>query len=161
MEKQRGRKAVVIELDNEERETLERWVRRRSTPQGLAMRSRIVLRAAEGRTNVDIAAEVGCSGVTVSKWRNRFARRRLHGLYDDPRPGPPRRIDDAKVEEVVVKTLEETPPDATHWSTRSMARTVGLSQSSIHRIWRAFGLKPHRTEHFKLSPDPQFVDEGP
>ncbi len=100
MEKQRGRKAVVINLDTEERETLERWVRRRSTAQGLAMRSRIVLGAAEGRTNVDIAAEVGCSGVTVSKWRNRFARRGVDSLYDDPRPGPPRRIDDAKVEEV-------------------------------------------------------------
>ena len=107
------------------------------------MRSRIVLRAAESRTNVDIAAEVGCSGPTVSKWRNRFARRRIDGLYDNPRPGPPRRIDDAKVEEVVVKTLEQTPADATHWSTRSMAKEPGLSQSSIHRIWRAFGLKPH------------------
>ena len=125
------------------------------------MRSRIVLGAAEGRANVDIAAEVGCSGVTVSKWRNRFARRGLDGLYDNPRPGPPRRIDDAKVEEVVVKTLEETPADATHWSTRSMANAVGLSQSSVHRIWRAFGLKPHRTEDFKVSADPQFVDEGP
>ena len=160
MEKRRGRKAVVINLDAEERDTLERWVRRRSTAQGLAMRSRIVLGAAEGRANVDIAAEVGCSGVTVSKWRNRFARRGLDGLYDNPRPGPPRRIDDAKVEPVV-KTLEETPTDATHWSTRSMANAVGLSQSSVHRIWRAFGLKPHRTEDFKVSPDPQFVDEGP
>ena len=159
MERQRGRKAVVIELDEEEHRTLECWVRRRSTAQGLAMRSRIVLGAAEGRTNVDIAAEVGCSGVTVSKWRNRFARRRLDGLYDEPRPGPPRRIDDTKVEEVLVKTLEETPRDATHWSTRSMAQATGLSQSSISRIWRAFGLKPYRTEHFKVSPDPQFVDK--
>lgn len=159
MEKQRGRKAVVINLDEDERLTLERWARRRNTPQGLAMRSRIVLGAAEGRTNVDISAEVGCSGVTVSKWRNRFARRRIEGLYDEPRPGPPRQIDDAKVEEVVVKTLEETPPDATHWSTRSMAAAVGLSQSSIHRIWRAFGLKPHRTEDFKVSPDPLFVEK--
>ena len=159
MGNQRGRKAVVIDLDDNERETLERWARRPSTPQGLAMRSRIVLRAAEGRTNVDIAAEVSCTGVTVSKWRNRFARRRVDGLYDDPRPGPPRRIDDAKVEEVVVKTLEQAPPDATHWSTRSMAKEVGLSQSSIYRIWRAFGLKPHRTEHFKVSPDPRFVEK--
>ena len=125
------------------------------------MRSRIVLGASEGRANVDIAKDLGCSGVTVSKWRNRFARRRLDGLYDNPRPGPPRRIDDAKVEQVIVKTLEETPADATHWSTRSMAKAVGLSQSSISRIWRAFGLKPHRTEDFKVSPDPQFVDEGP
>ena len=125
------------------------------------MRCRVVLGAAQDRANVDIATELGCSTNTVSKWRNRFAQRRLNGLYDNPRPGPPRRIDDAKVEEVVVKTLEETPRDATHWSTRSMARAVGLSQSSILRIWRAFGLKPHRTEHFKISPDPQFVDEGP
>ena len=123
------------------------------------MRSRIVLEASEGRANVDIATELGCSGVTVSKWRNRFAQRRLDGLYDNPRPGPPRRIDDAKVEEVIVKTLEETPADATHWSTRSMAQATGLSQSSISRIWRAFGLKPHRTEDFKVSPDPQFVEK--
>ena len=155
----RGRRAVVINLEDEERETLERWSRRRSTVQGLAMRSRIVLAAADGATNVDIAAVVGCSQVTVSKWRNRFVRRGIDGLYDDPRPGPPRRIDDAKIEEVVVKTLEETPTDATHWSTRSMAKTVGLSQSSISAIWRAFGLKPHRTERFKVSPDPLFVEK--
>ena len=161
MDGQRGRRAVVIDLEATERETLERWVKRRSTAQGLAMRCRVVLGAAEGRTNVDIAAELGCSANTVSKWRNRFARRRLDGLYDDPRPGPPRRIDDVKVEEVVVKTLEETPADAMHWSTRSMAKAVGLSQSSVHRIWRALGLKPHRTEDFKVSPDPLFVDEGP
>ena len=145
MEKQRGRKAVVIELDEEERQTLERWIRRRSTAQGLAMRSRIVLGAAEGRTNVDIAAEVGCSGVTVSKWRNRFARRRLDGLYDNPRPGPPRRIDDAKVEEVVVKTLEETPRDATHWSTRSMANAVVLCvdyKSQIQALDRTAPILP-------------------
>ena len=159
MEKRRGRKAVVIDLDATERETLERWARRPSTPQGLAMRCRVVLGAAQDRANVDIAAEVGCSTNTVSKWRNRFAQRRLDGLYDNPRPGPPRRIDDAKVEEVVVRTLEETPADATHWSTRSMARAVGLSQSSILRIWRAFGLKPHRTEDFKISPDPLFVEK--
>ena len=160
MKKRRGRKAVVIDLDATERETLERWARRPSTPQGLAMRCRVVLGAAQDRANVDIATELGCSTNTVSKWRNRFAQRRLDGLYDDPRPGPPRLIDDAKVEEVVVKTLEETPADATHWSTRSMARAVGLSQSSILRIWRAFGLKPHRTEDFKISPDPQFVEKG-
>ena len=125
------------------------------------MRCRVVLGAAQDRANVDIATELGCSTNTVSKWRNRFAQRRLNGLYDNPPPGPPRLIDNAKVEEVIVKTLEETPADATHWSTRSMARAVGLSQSSILRIWRAFGLKPHRTEDFKISPDPQFVDEGP
>ena len=125
MGKQQGHRAVVINLNDEERQTLKRWARRPSTPQGLAMRSRIVLRASEGRTNVGIAAELGCSGPTVSKWRNRFARRRVDGLYDNPRPGPPRRIDDAKVEEVVVKTSSRGPADATHWSTRSMAKEVG------------------------------------
>ena len=155
----RGRKAVVIELSEEERETLERWVRRGSTAQSLVLRSRIVLGAAEGRTNADIAAGLGCHAVTVGKWRNRFARCRLDGLFDEPRPGAPRRIDDAKVEEVVVKALEETPRDATHWSTRSMAAAVGVSQTTVHRIWRAFGLQPHRTEHFKVSPDPLFVEK--
>lgn len=142
-----GRLAVVIELTDEERETLERLARRRSTAQGLALRCRIVLGAVEGRTNVDIAAELGCHAATVGKWRNRFSVRRVDGLADEPRPGPPRKISDAKVEEVVVKTLEETPRDATHWSTRQMARAVGLSQSSISKIWRAFGLQPHRTEN--------------
>ena len=127
--------------------------------QGLAMRSRIVLAAADGMANVDIAAVVGCSRVTVSGWRNRHPAWCVDGFCDEPRPGPPRRIDDAKIEEVVVKTLEETPTDATHWSTRSMAKTVGLSQSSISAIWRAFGLKPHRTERFKVSPDPLFVEK--
>ena len=156
----RGRKAVVIELSEGEKETLQRWARRRSTAQGLALRCRIVLRAAQGHTNTDIASELGCHAATVGKWRNRFARRRLDGLCDEPRPGAPRTIDDAKVEEVLTKTLEETPRDATHWSTRSMAAAVGLSQASIHRIWRAFGLQPHRTEDFKLSPDPLFTEKA-
>lgn len=159
MKTRRGRKPVVITLGEDERETLERWARRPSTPQGLAMRSRIVLAAADGRSNVDIAADVGCSGVTVSKWRGRFARGGVDALADAPRPGPPRSITDAKVEEVIVATLEETPADATHWSTRSMAKRAGLSQSSIHRIWRAFGLQPHRTQHFKVSPDPLFTEK--
>ena len=95
----------------------------------------------------------------MGKWRRRFAERRLDGLHDDPRPGGPRTITDAQIEAVIVKTLEETPVGATQWSTRSMARTMGMSQSAISRIWRAFGLKPHRTEHFRLSPDPQFIEK--
>lgn len=155
----RGRKPVVIELNDDEREALERWARRHTTGQALAMRCRIVLGAAEGMANVDIAKMLGCHIATVGKWRRRFAERRLDGLSDEPRPGPPRTIDDAKVEEVVVKTLEETPSDATHWSTRSMAKAVGISASSVSKIWRAFGLKPHRTEDFKVSPDPLFVEK--
>ena len=155
----RGRPAVVVELSGEERETLERWARRPKSSQALALRCRIVLAAAEGRYNKEIAAGLGCHPATVAKWRTRFASRRLGGLCDDPRPGPPRTIGDAKVEEVVVRTLESAPRDATHWSTRSMAAAVGISRSSVHSIWRAFGLKPHLVGEFKLSPDPQFVDK--
>ena len=155
----RGRPTVVIDLDCEERETLERWARRPKSSQALALRCRIVLGAAEGRYNKEIAAELRCHPATVTKWRSRFAQRRLDGLCDDPRPGPPRTIDDAKVEEVIVRTLESAPRDATHWSTRSMAKAVGISRSSVHAIWQAFGLKPHLVEEFKLSPDPQFIDK--
>ena len=155
----RGRPTVAIVLDGEERETLERWARRPKSSQALALRCRIVLGAAEGRPNNEIAAGLGCHPATVSKWRRRFAVRRLDGLCDDPRPGPPRTIDDAAVEEVIVLTLESAPADATHWSTRSMAKAVGISPSSVHAIWQAFGLKPHLAEEFKLSPDPQFIDK--
>ena len=155
----RGRPTVPVVLSGEERETLERWARRPKSAQALALRCRIVLAAAEGETNTEIAAGLGCSSSTVGKWRSRFAERRLDGLHDEPRPGKPRTISDRDVERVIVKTLEETPRDATHWSTRSMAKATGMSQSAISRIWRAFGLKPHRSEHFKLSPDPQFIDK--
>ena len=155
----RGRPTAVIVLDGEERETLERWARRPKSSQALALRCRIVLGAAEGRYNKDIAAELGCHPATAAKWRSRFAERRLDGLCDDPRPGPPRTIDDAAVERVIVLTLESTPADATHWSTRSMAKAVGISPSSVHAIWGAFGLKPHLTEESELSPDPQSVDK--
>ena len=154
-----GRPAAEIVLDDEERETLERWARRPKSAQALAFRCRIVLAAAEGRRNIDIAAELGCNPTTVGKWRRRFAERRLAGLNDEPRPGKPRSIGDEDVERVIVKTLEETPSDATHWSTRSMAKATGMSQSAVSRIWRAFGLKPHLVESFKLSPDPQFIDK--
>jgi len=154
-----GRPTPAVTLTDEERETLERWARRPSSAQALAMRCRIVLAAADGERNKDIAAKVGCNPNTVGKWRRRFAETGIDGLHDEPRPGAPRKITDADVERVIVKTLEETPRDATHWSTRSMAAEVGLSQASIGRIWRAFGLQPHRTEDFKLSPDPQFIDK--
>jgi transposase len=149
--------AVAIVLSDEEREQLEAWARRRKSAQALAERSRIVLCAAEGLKNTEIAERLGIQRGTATKWRSRFAAERLDGLVDEPRPGRPRTITDRQVEEVVVKTLETTPKDATHWSTRSMAREVGLSQSAVSRIWRAFGLQPHRTQTWKLSRDPQFV----
>ena len=155
----RGRPTVAVELDSEERETLQRWARRPKSSQALGLRCRIVLAAAEGRHNNEIAAALGCHPATVSKWRRRFAERRLDGLDDDPRPGPPRSITDEVVEDVLVRTLETSPVDATHWSTRSMAAAAGVSQTAVSRIWRAFGLKPHRVEEFKVSPDPQFVDK--
>ena len=151
--------AVAVVLDDVERERLESWTRRRSSAQALALRSRIVLLAAEGLKNTEIAARLEIDIATVRKWRNRFAEQRLEGLLDEPRPGRPRTIGDEKVEEVIVKTLESTPEDATHWSTRSMAREVGLTQSAVLRIWRAFGLQPHRRESWKLSRDPQFIEK--
>ncbi len=155
----RGRPTATITLSEDEREALERWARRPKTAQALALRCRIVLAAADRRSNQDIAAELGCHPTTVGKWRNRFAGLRLDGLHDEPRPGKPRTVGDADVERVIVKTLEESPLDATHWSTRSMAKATGMSQSAVSRIWRAFGLKPHLVEEFKLSPDPQFIDK--
>jgi transposase len=151
--------AAEVVLSVEEREQLESWARRRSSAQALALRSRIVLAAAEGLKNTEIAERLEIQHSTVRKWRNGFARDRLDGLLDEPRVGRPRSISDAKVEEVIVKTLESTPRDATHWSTRSMASEVGLSQSAVSRIWRAFGLAPHRQQTWKLSRDPQFVEK--
>ena len=156
---QRGRPTARVVLTAGERETLERWARRPKSAQALALRCRIVLAAAAEETNTAIAARLGCNPSTVGKWRARFAERGLDGLHDEPRPGKPRTIGDLEVERVIVKTLEETPADATHWSTRSMAKATGMSQSAVSRIWRAFGLKPHLTESFKLSPDPQFIDK--
>src|SRR3954447_20385548 len=151
--------AVQVVLSDDERKQLERWTRRRSSAQALALRARIVLLAAEGLKNTEIAERLGVSRPPVTKWRNRFVEHRLDGLLDEPRPGRPRTIGDEKVEEVIIKTLETTPKDATHWSTRSMAREVGLTQSAVLRIWRAFGLQPHRQETWKLSKDPQFIDK--
>jgi len=148
-----------VVLSDDERETLERWARRPKSAQALAMRCRIVLRCADGGQVRDIAHELGLDPHTVGKWRRRFLVDRLAGLHDEPRPGTPRTIDDDAIETVIVKTLEETPTDATHWSTRSMAKATGMSQSAISRIWRAFGLKPHLVDTFKLSPAPQFVEK--
>ena len=156
----RGPKAVEIELSESERGQLERWARRRRTAAGLAQRARIVLACAGGESNAEIAQRLGVSRPTVTKWRARFAAERLEGLADGPRPGRPRTVSDERVEEVVVRALESAPPDGgTHWSTRQMAKQVGLSQSTVSRIWRAFGLQPHRVEHWKLSKDPLFVEK--
>jgi len=149
--------ATRIELTDDERDQLESWARRRTSAQALAQRSRIVLLAAEGLKNTEIAERLGTGRPMITKWRNRFAEHRLDGLTDEPRPGQPRTVTDAQVEQVITKTLESTPRDATHWSTRSMAAEVGLTQSAVHRIWRAFGLQPHRQDTWKLSKDPQFV----
>jgi transposase len=154
-----GKPAVAIELSSSERRELESLARRRTTAQGLARRARIVLAAAEGLENKAIVARLGVDANTVGKWRRRFAERRLDGLYDEPRPGTPRQIGDDEIAEVVRRTLEETPPGGTHWSLRSMAAAVGHAPSSIHRIWQAFGLQPHRSETFKLSGDPFFVEK--
>jgi transposase len=151
--------AVPIELAESEREQLESWSRRHTSAQALALRARIVLAAAEGLNNTEVAARLAIKRDTVRKWRGRFEADRLDGLLDEPRPGQPRKITDAQVEEVIVKTLETTPKDATHWSTRSMAREVGLNQSAVHRIWKAFGLQPHRQETWKLSKDPLFIEK--
>ena len=155
----RGRPTAQITLTDDERQTLERWAQRRTSSQALALRCRIVLACADGLSNVAAGARLGVHPVTVAKWRTRFATRRLEGLSDEPRPGVPRSITDAQVERVIVKTLEETPTDATHWSTRSMARATGMSQTAVSRIWRAFGLKPHLVETWKLSTDPQFIEK--
>jgi len=154
-----GRPTPDVLLSPQERETLERWARRPKSAQALAQRCRVVLGAADGRTNGEIAAELSLARATVGKWRRRFAEMRLDGLIDEPRPGRPRFITDGDVERVITKTLEESPKDATHWSTRSMARQTGMSQTAVCRIWQAFGLKPHQIESFKLSPDPQFIDK--
>jgi transposase len=154
-----GKSRLQLVLTDAERRTLEGWARRRKTAQGLAQRARIVLLCAEGKSNIAVAAELGITRVTVGKWRNRFVTARFAGLSDEPRPGVPRTITDAQIEEVVVRTLEEVPEGATHWSKRELARRVGISPTSVHRIWRAFGLQPWRTETFKISPDPLLIDK--
>ena len=154
-----GKTAVAIDLTDSERRELQSLASRRRTAQGLAQRARIVLLAAEGVENKNICERVGAAPNTVGKWRRRFAERRMEGLLDEPRPGAPRQIGDDEVAEIVRLTLEATPRDATHWSLRSLANAVGLAPSTIHRIWKAFSLQPHRAETFKLSTDPLFVEK--
>jgi transposase len=151
--------AVPITLSTDDRTTLTHWARRPKTAQALALRARIILAAAEPTTNTAIAERLGVTMMTVTKWRNRFAARGLAGLHDDARPGAKRTITDMHVEQVLTTTLESTPGDATHWSTRRLATQLGMSQSAITRIWHAFGLQPHRVETFKLSRDPLFIDK--
>jgi transposase len=151
--------AVEIVLTDEERAVLESWTARRKTAQAVALRARIVLAAAGQLTNGEIAEVEGISRSTVTKWRGRFAAKRLDGLLDEPRPGRPRTVTDEQVERVVITTLESRPRNATHWSTRSMAAEVGVTPDAVMRIWRAFGLQPHRQQTWKLSKDPQFIEK--
>lgn len=159
MQRSRGRPKATLIVSDEDRETLTRWTRRRKTGQGLALRARIVLASSSGASNQQVAATLGTTNATVGKWRTRFIERGAGGLLDEPRCGAPRKISDDQVEAVVVRTLESTPRGATHWSVRSMAAETGLSRPTVHRIWRAFGLQPHRSETFKLSNDPQLVEK--
>ena len=145
----RGRPKAPLVLSDEERDTLARWARRPKSPQSLALRSRIVLACAAGQTNRVVAAELGCSQATVGKWRARFVAKRLKGLADEHRSGVPRTVTDDHVEAVVLRTLTSKPVDATHWSTRSMAKATGMSQPTVSRIWKAFGLKPWIEDTFK------------
>ena len=154
-----GRPKAELILSPEEEEKLELMANRPKTDQRSALRARIVLGCAQGLTNQEVAENCEVTGATVSKWRQRFVALRIEGLTDAPRPGQPRKITDADVERVVTKTLESKPKNATHWSTRSMAKASGLNQTSIGRIWRTFGLKPHLKENFKLSTDPLFVEK--
>jgi transposase len=154
-----GRPTVQIKLTEEERETLQRWARRHTSAQALALRCRIVLACAQGHTNLEVAAALGVHKVTVAKWRHRFAAERLEGLTDAPRPGAARTIGDNVVEAIVVETLETTPTDATHWSTRALATKHGISRQTVSEIWRAFGLKPWRQDEFKVSPDPDLIEK--
>ncbi len=154
-----GRPKAELVLTDEEREQLVRWSRRRKSSQALALRSRIVLACADGVDNKAVAVQLGCAAATVGKWRGRFVAHRLDGLTDEPRPGRPAVISADQVEDVVVATLESAPDHATHWSRAKMAERTGLSKSTIGRIWRAFELKPHRAEGFKVSNDPLFVEK--
>jgi transposase len=154
-----GRRLLHLELSAEEREALERFVRRRKTAQQLATRAKVILLCADGHANRDVASRAGVHETTVCKWRRRFMDKRLDGLLDDPRPGAPRKVSDATVERIVTMTLEVTPSDATHWSTRDLAKKIGVSQSTVSRVWRAFNLQPHRVKTFRLSNDPLFVEK--
>ncbi len=154
-----GRPKAPLVVGDEQRATLEGWARRRKSANGLAQRARMVLLSESGLSNLAVAERVGVSPQTVGKWRRRFIEQGVAGLLDEPRPGAPRTVTDADIERVIVATLEQTPPDATHWSTRQMAAHTGLSASTVGRIWAAFSLQPHRVETWKLSKDPLFIDK--
>jgi transposase len=154
-----GRPKQPLTLTKEERERLQSLTHRARSQPALARRARVVLACAEGLDNQVVAKKLRCSKGVVGKWRARFLETRLEGLYDEPRPGAPRKVTDAQVEQVVIQTLESTPRGQTHWSTRELAKATGLSRMTISRIWHAFGLQPHRSETFKLSPDPQLIEK--
>jgi transposase len=155
----RGRPVTVIELSKVEREHLEGVLRRRRVARAEAQRARVVLLSAEGCTGKDIARRVGLSQPTVVKWRQRFLAHRSLGLSELPRPGAPRRVSDEQIEAIIRQTLESKPKAATHWSTREMAKRCGFSRQTVSRIWRTFGLAPHRSENFTLSTNPYFIDK--
>ncbi len=154
-----GRPKQPLVLTDEERERLQSLAHRARSQSAVARRARVVLASAEGWDNHAVAKRVRCSRGMVGKWRSRFLEARLEGLYDEPRPGAPRKVSDAEVERVVIQSLESTPRGETHWSTRGLAKATGLSRMTISRIWHAFGLQPHRRDSFKLSPDPQLVEK--
>jgi transposase len=154
-----GRPRRPLVLTDNEQERLESLAHRARSQPVLARRARVILASAQGSANKVVARRVRCSPGLVNKWRSRFLQSRLEGLYDEPRPGAPRQVNDAQVEDVVIRTLESTPPAQTHWSTRGLAQATGLSRMTINRIWHAFGLQPHRTESFKLSPDPLLIEK--
>ncbi len=155
----RGPRLAQLDLTVQENNQLIEWTRRHKTSQALAARSRMVLACAQGASNREVANRLRMTPQTVGKWRSRFLERRLDGLLDEPRPGAPRKVDDAKIEQLIATTLNEHPREATHWSTRLLARQLKVSQSTVSRVWRAFGLQPHRFETFKLSTDPLFIDK--
>ncbi len=152
-----GRPKIVVMVTGDERQQLESLAHRSRSAPHVARRARIILACADGRPTTGVASRLHMSPTTVCKWRSRFLRERLDGLFDEPRPGTPRQISDAQVEQVIIRTLESTPRGATQWSTRAMAKASGLSPATISRMWRAFGLQPHRTKTFKLSPDPLLI----
>jgi transposase len=154
-----GRPKLPLILSEEERERLQSLAHRARSQPSLARRARVVLACADGLDNAAAAKKLRCSPGMVGKWRARFIKTRMEGLYDEPRPGTPRKISDAQIEQVIIQTLESTPRGQTHWSTRGLAKATGVSRMAINRIWRAFGLQPHRSESFKLSPDPQLIDK--
>src|SRR5213596_2849987 len=154
-----GRPKQPLVLSVEERERLESLAHRARSQSALARRARVVLACSEGLDNKSVAKKSRCSLGMVGKWRSRFLKTRLEGLYEEPRPGAPRKVTDDDVEQIIIQTLETTPRGQTHWSTRELAKATGFSRMTISRVWRAFGMQPHRTESFKLSPDPQLIEK--